>query len=191
MPRLTSTGASLVILVMAGPPTAACGADSVVVVDNRNEVRDFLVSRRARITPERAGLPAYGGNRRVPGLRREEVAMLAGVSIDYYTRLERGNLNGVSQSVLEALGSTPRCTVTQHGRSTLGAVLHAPRDVRCEQRPDPVIIEPTDAIVRAAATCVYGSDLWPYRGIDQVTRARAIGHEFCGIGGLLRPETSV
>ena len=74
-----------------------------MVVDNRNEVRDFLVSRRARITPERAGLPAYGGNRRVPGLRREEVAMLAGVSIDYYTRLERGNLNGVSQSVLEAL----------------------------------------------------------------------------------------
>ena len=49
-----------------------------------------------------------------------------------------------------------------------GAVLHAAGDVRCEQRPDPVIIEPTDAIVRAAATCVCGSDLWPYRGIDQV-----------------------
>ncbi len=80
-------------------------ADSVVVVDNRNEVRDFLVSRRARITPEQAGLPAYGGNRRVPGLRREEVALLAGVSIDYYTRLERGNLNGVSESVLEALAN--------------------------------------------------------------------------------------
>ena len=62
-----------------------------------------------------------------------------------------------------------------------GAVLHAAGDVRCEQRPDPVIIEPTDAIVRAAATCVCGSDLWPYRGIDQVPRARAIGHEFCGI----------
>jgi hypothetical protein len=57
-------------------------------VDNRYEVRDFLVSRRPRITPEQAGLPAYGGNRRVPGLRREEVALLAGVSIDYYTRLE-------------------------------------------------------------------------------------------------------
>jgi transcriptional regulator with XRE-family HTH domain len=74
-----------------------------MAVDNRNEVRDFLVSRRARITPERAGLPAYGGNRRVPGLRREEVALLAGVSIDYYTRLDRGNLNGVSEGVLEAL----------------------------------------------------------------------------------------
>jgi transcriptional regulator with XRE-family HTH domain len=72
-------------------------------VDNRTEVRDFLVSRRARIAPEMAGLPAYGGHRRVPGLRREEVALLAGVSIDYYTRLERGNLNGVSESVLDAL----------------------------------------------------------------------------------------
>ena len=60
-------------------------------------------TRRARITPERAGLPAYGGNRRVPGLRREEVAMLAGMSVDYYTRLERGNLGGVSESVLESL----------------------------------------------------------------------------------------
>jgi transcriptional regulator with XRE-family HTH domain len=74
-----------------------------VVVDNRNEIREFLTSRRARITPEQAGLPTYGGNRRVAGLRREEVALLAGVSVDYYTRLERGNANGVSESVLEAL----------------------------------------------------------------------------------------
>jgi transcriptional regulator with XRE-family HTH domain len=72
-------------------------------VDNRNEIRDFLTSRRAKITPDRAALPLYGGNRRVAGLRREEVAMLAGVSVDYYTRLERGNLGGVSDSVLEAL----------------------------------------------------------------------------------------
>jgi transcriptional regulator with XRE-family HTH domain len=76
---------------------------SLVVVDNRNEIREFLASRRARITPQQAGLPAYGGNRRVPGLRREEVALLAGVSVDYYTRLERGNLNGASESVLDAL----------------------------------------------------------------------------------------
>ncbi|WP_233263192.1 helix-turn-helix domain-containing protein, partial [Cognatiluteimonas profundi] len=70
---------------------------------NSDDVREFLTSRRARITPEQAGLPAYGGNRRVSGLRREEVAMLAGVSVDYYTRLERGNLSGASDSVLEAL----------------------------------------------------------------------------------------
>jgi len=72
-------------------------------MSDRNEIRDFLTSRRARITPERAGLPAYGGNRRVPGLRREEVAMLAGVSVDYYTRLERGNARGASDTVLAAL----------------------------------------------------------------------------------------
>jgi transcriptional regulator with XRE-family HTH domain len=65
-------------------------------------VREFLASRRARITPQQAGLATYG-RRRVPGLRREEVAMLAGVSTDYYARLERGNLAGVSASVLEAI----------------------------------------------------------------------------------------
>jgi len=72
-------------------------------VDTSDEIREFLTSRRARITPEQAGLQWYGENRRVPGLRREEVALLAGVSVDYYTRLERGNLSGVSESVLEAL----------------------------------------------------------------------------------------
>jgi transcriptional regulator with XRE-family HTH domain len=71
-------------------------------VDTKHEVKEFLTSRRARITPEQAGVTAYG-ERRVPGLRREEVAVLAGVSVDYYTRLERGNLSGVSEGVLEAL----------------------------------------------------------------------------------------
>ncbi|NYH91104.1 helix-turn-helix domain-containing protein [Actinopolymorpha rutila] len=69
------------------------------------EVRDFLATRRAKITPEQAGLQHYGGNRRVKGLRREEVAMLAGVSADYYTRLEKGNLTGVSDSVLDSVAS--------------------------------------------------------------------------------------
>jgi transcriptional regulator with XRE-family HTH domain len=72
-------------------------------VDTRREIREFLTSRRAKITPEQAELRTYGGNRRVPGLRREEVALLAGVSVDYYTRLERGNASGVSETVLEAL----------------------------------------------------------------------------------------
>ena len=72
-------------------------------MDTRNEISEFLTSRRARITPEQAGLRTFGGTRRVPGLRREEVALLAGVSVDYYTRLERGNAGGVSESVLEAL----------------------------------------------------------------------------------------
>ena len=72
-------------------------------MDNRSEVREFLSSRRAKITPAQAGLPVHGGQRRVAGLRREEVAMLAGVSVDYYVRLERGNLGGVSESVLDAI----------------------------------------------------------------------------------------
>ena len=70
---------------------------------DRQAVQEFLASRRARITPEQAGMSAFGQKRRVPGLRREEVASLAGVSFDYYARLERGNLSGVSDSVLEAL----------------------------------------------------------------------------------------
>jgi transcriptional regulator with XRE-family HTH domain len=71
-------------------------------MDQRNEIRELLASRRARITPQQAGLPADGGHRRMPGLRREEVALLAGVSVDYYTQIERGNLGGVSDSVLHA-----------------------------------------------------------------------------------------
>src|SRR5271154_5494202 len=72
-------------------------------MDNRAQAREFLASRRARIPPDQAGLPTYGGNRRVKGLRREEVALLAGGSVDYYVRLERGNLHGVSEQVLDAL----------------------------------------------------------------------------------------
>jgi transcriptional regulator with XRE-family HTH domain len=73
-------------------------------VDHRREIREFLASRRAKLTPEQAGLSAGDGHRRVPGLRREEVAVLAGVSVDYYTRLERGNVRGVSDSVLDSVG---------------------------------------------------------------------------------------
>ncbi|MCW2689298.1 MAG: Helix-turn-helix protein [Mycobacterium sp.] len=67
------------------------------------EVREFLRSRRARVTPTAAGLPSHPGARRVPGLRREEVAQLAGVSVDYYVRLERGRTANVSESVLDAV----------------------------------------------------------------------------------------
>ncbi|SMH38241.1 Helix-turn-helix domain-containing protein [Rathayibacter oskolensis] len=73
-------------------------------MDNRNEVREFLTSRRARVQPEQVQLPG-GPNRRVAGLRRSEVAMLAGVSVEYYSRLERGDLGGVSDTVLAAISS--------------------------------------------------------------------------------------
>jgi len=77
-------------------------------VDNRDEVKAFLSSRRAKITPEQAGLLGGNRNRRVPGLRRSEVADLAGVSVEYYAQLERGNLAGASDSVLDALARALR-----------------------------------------------------------------------------------
>src|SRR5918911_586197 len=69
----------------------------------KDDLRDFLATRRAKLTPQQAGLPVYGANRRVTGLRREEVALLAGISVEYYTRLERGNVGGVSDSVLDGV----------------------------------------------------------------------------------------
>ncbi|GAA3967765.1 helix-turn-helix transcriptional regulator [Actinomadura viridis] len=76
-------------------------------MDNRHQVREFLMSRRAKVTPAQAGLPA-GQGRRVPGLRRGEVAMLAGVSVEYYSRLERGAIRGASAAVLNAVADTLR-----------------------------------------------------------------------------------
>jgi transcriptional regulator with XRE-family HTH domain len=72
-------------------------------VETSNDIREFLTSRRAKVTPDQAGLPAYGARRRVTGLRREETAMLAGISVEYYTRLERGDANGASEDVLEGI----------------------------------------------------------------------------------------
>src|SRR5438270_6500626 len=73
-------------------------------MDRRAEIREFLVSRRAKVSPDEAGVYVPEGEvRRVPGLRREEVATLAGVSVDYYTQLERGDLGGASDSVLNAI----------------------------------------------------------------------------------------
>ncbi|WP_432511541.1 helix-turn-helix domain-containing protein [Kineococcus sp. SYSU DK001] len=81
-------------------------------MDNRSEVRDFLMSRRAKVTPAAAGLPA-GVNRRVAGLRRAEVAILAGVSVEYYSRIERGDIAGASASVLDAIGTALKLDETE------------------------------------------------------------------------------
>src|SRR3989449_2797680 len=68
------------------------------------------------------------------------------------------------------------------GRQTIrGTVLYGPRDIRFEERDAPTILEPTDAIIRISATCVCGSDLWPYRGITPVPQPTPMGHEYCGI----------
>jgi threonine dehydrogenase-like Zn-dependent dehydrogenase len=63
----------------------------------------------------------------------------------------------------------------------LATILHGPRDVRCEEVPEPAIVKPTDAIIRLSATCICGSDLWPYRGLNEVTAPMAMGHEYCGV----------
>jgi transcriptional regulator with XRE-family HTH domain len=93
--------------VVAKPGSAGAGAYRGGV-DNRADIRDFLATRRARLTPEQVGLPAGGGRRRVSGLRREEVAVLAGVSIEWYTRLEKGHIGGVSDDVLAAVARALR-----------------------------------------------------------------------------------
>jgi transcriptional regulator with XRE-family HTH domain len=124
-------------------------------VDTRSEIREFLTSRRARITPEQVGLPTYG-SRRVPGLRREEVAVLAGVSVPYYTRLERGDMSGVSESVLEALAralqldDAERAHLFHLARAAQPAV--APRRRRqSRQRVRPAVQHILDAMTGAAA----------------------------------------
>ncbi|WP_020169811.1 helix-turn-helix domain-containing protein [Gordonia polyisoprenivorans] len=124
--------------------------------DLRTQIRDFLGSRRARITPEQAGLPAYGGNRRVKGLRREEVAMLAGVSVDYYVRMERGNLAGASDGVLAALAEALQLDEAERDHlfalaraSQTGAGTRRPRTPATTVRP--VIQQVLDAVTDAPA----------------------------------------
>ncbi len=123
-------------------------------MDNRAEIREFLASRRARIAPEQAGLPAYGGNRRVKGLRREEVALLAGVSIDYYVRMERGSLAGASDSVLEGVANALQLDDAE--REHLTALARAAGAPTRRSRPAtttvrPVLQQVLDAITTAPA----------------------------------------
>jgi transcriptional regulator with XRE-family HTH domain len=101
-------------------------------VDNRAEVREFLLSRRAKISPAEAGLPVVGA-RRVPGLRRGEVATLAGVSVEYYAKLERGALAGVSASVLDALARALRLDDAE--RAHLFHLAHAADGTSAGMRP--------------------------------------------------------
>lgn len=120
----------------------------------RQEISEFLTTRRARITPEAAGLPNYGGTRRVTGLRREEVAMLAGVSVDYYTRIERGNIDGVSDSVLNAIMRVLNLDkAEQNYLRNLAALPTAPRAKARKPAPSvrPGLIRLIDAMPSAPA----------------------------------------
>ena len=124
-------------------------------MDTKQEIREFLTSRRARITPEQAGLASYG-SRRVPGLRREEVAVLAGVSVPYYTRLERGDMSGASESVLEALARALQLDDAERAHLfNLARAAHPtparPRRRQPKQRVRPEVQWTLDAITGAAA----------------------------------------
>ena len=136
-------------------PQARTAATTLRLVDTKQEIREFLTSRRARITPEQAGLASYG-SRRVPGLRREEVAVLAGVSVPYYTRLERGDMSGASESVLEALAraleldDAERAHLFDLARSAHPTPAR-PRRRQTKQRVRPEVQWTLDAITGAAA----------------------------------------
>ena len=104
-------------------------------MDTGSELSQFLASRRAKVTPEQVGLPTYG-QRRVPGLRREEVASLAGVSVEYYKRLERGNATGASDAVLEALAGALRLDEAE--RAHLFDLARAASPIAAQRRRRPV-----------------------------------------------------
>ncbi|GHE56920.1 DNA-binding protein [Streptomyces longispororuber] len=87
-------------------------------IDRRAELSEFLRTRRARLQPQDVGLTAYGRQRRVPGLRREELAQLAGVSVAYYTRLEQGNGRNVSAEVLDSIARALRLSSAEHAHLT-------------------------------------------------------------------------
>ena len=120
--------------------------DNGRVVDERGEqataLGDFLRSRRARVTPEDAGIVSYG-TRRVPGLRREELALLAGVSVTYYTRLEQGQSTNASKSVIDALARALSLTEDEHAhlhdlaRPAAGSRDAAPGPTACAPAPRP------------------------------------------------------
>ncbi|MGW4165638.1 helix-turn-helix domain-containing protein [Streptomyces chartreusis] len=111
-------------------PAADTPADPRAGLDPRAELSEFLRTRRARLKPEDVGLPDYGRHRRVPGLRREELAQLAGVSVAYYTRLEQGNGRNVSAEVLDAIARALRLSDAEHAHLT-----HLAKPKRHKKKP--------------------------------------------------------
>ena len=152
--RIPRKWESLLREVLAGSPRRADAGFTLVLVETKKEIREFLTSRRARVTPEQAGLPSYG-SRRVPGLRREEVAVLAGVSVPYYTRLERGDMSGASEGVLEALARALQLDDAERAHlfdlARAAQPTSAPRRRRAKPRIRPEIQWTLDAITGAAA----------------------------------------
>ncbi|WP_405895644.1 helix-turn-helix transcriptional regulator [Streptomyces sp. NBC_00104] len=137
------------------------GSNRDIRDDFRAEIREFLGTRRAKVTPEQAGLPTYGGERRrVTGLRREEVALLAGISSEYYTRLERGNATGVSESVIEGIAQALRLDEAEriHLLDLLrgAGATRPPRRRPAQQRVRPAVQRVLDAMVGTPAFVLSG-----------------------------------
>lgn len=106
-------------------------------MDTHDAISDFLTTRRAKLTPEQVGLPDFGGRRRVPGLRREEVALVAGMSSEYYKRLERGNAAGVSESVIDGVSRALQLDEAEHAH-LLDLIRAANAGAHPQQRQRPV-----------------------------------------------------
>ena len=154
-------------------PKHATPRSTLALVDTKQEIREFLTTRRGRVTPEQAGLPTYG-TRRVPGLRREEVAVLAGVSIQYYTRLERGDMSGASEGVLEGLARALQLDDAERAHLFDLARAAQPTGARARRRQPQPRIRPEiqwtlDAITGAAA--YVGNDRLDILATNQLARA--------------------
>ena len=139
--------------------------------DVRGQIREFLTTRRARISPEQAGLPVYGGGRRrVKGLRREEAALLAGISIEYYTRLERGTATGVSESVID--GITHALQLDEAERAHLVDLLRTASPAPPRRRPTRQQVRPT---VQRVLDSMIGTPAFVLNGRLDILGANALG----------------
>jgi transcriptional regulator with XRE-family HTH domain len=139
-------------------------------MDNRSEVREFLTSRRARVTPQQAGLTTHGA-RRVQGLRRGEVAQLAGVSVEYYTKLERGDLSGASESVLDAVARALRLDDAERTHLfDLARAANASPGLR-RRRPVPARVRPGVQRVLDALT----APAWVRNGRSDIVATNLLG----------------
>jgi transcriptional regulator with XRE-family HTH domain len=139
--------------------------------DVRGQTREFLTTRRARISPEQAGLPVYGGGRRrVKGLRREEAALLAGISIEYYTRLERGTATGVSEGVID--GITHALQLDGAERTHLVDLLRTASPVPPRRQPTRQHVRPT---VQRVLDSMIGTPAFVLNGRLDILGANALG----------------
>ena len=159
-------------------------------VDFRAEIREFLSTRRAKVTPEQAGLPLYGGERRrVAGLRREEVALLAGISSEYYIRLERGNATGVSESVID--GISRALQLDEAERSHLLHLLHGAGATRPpSRRPSRQRVRPT---VQRVLDSMAGSPAFVLSGRGDILATNHLGRALYSpvFAGSMHPPNNI